>query len=130
MADFDLGGLLFGNAPSSGLEGYLDPEQLRRMQQQGVMQAALALLKASGPSTQRVGLGQALGEAYGAGQAGYQQAQQQGIAGLLTKQKLEEAERARKMQENYAKMVAGLTGGQAVELYSTGTSNINYSAEL
>ena len=116
MADFDLGGLLFGNAPSSGLEGYLDPEQLRRMQQQGVMQAAMALLKASGPSTQRVGLGQALGEAYGAGQAGYQQAQQQGIAGLLTKQKLEEAERARKMQENYAKMVAGLTGGQAPEM--------------
>ena len=116
MADFDLGGLLFGNAPSSGLEGYLDPEQLKRMQQQGVMQAAMALLKASGPSTQRVGLGQALGEAYGAGQAGYQQAQQQGIAGLLTKQKLEEAERARKMQENYAKMLAGLTGGQAPEM--------------
>lgn len=115
MADFDLGGLLFGNAPSSGLEGYLDPEQLKRMQQQGVMQAAMALLKASGPSTQRVGLGQALGEAYGAGQAGYQQAQQQGIAGLLTKQKLEEAERARKMQANYAKMLAGLTGGQAPE---------------
>jgi hypothetical protein len=116
MADFDLGGLLFGNAPSSGLESYLDPEQLRRMQQQGVMQAAMALLKASGPSTQRVGLGQALGGAYEAGQAGYQQAQQQGIAGLLTKQKLEEAERARKMQENYAKMVAGLTGGQAPEM--------------
>lgn len=116
MADFDLGGLLFGNAPSSGLEGYLDPEQLRRMQQQGVMQAAMALLKSSGPSTQRVGLGQALGGAYEAGQAGYQQAQQQGIAGLLTKQKLEEAERARKMQENYAKMVAGLTGGQAPEM--------------
>ena len=116
MADFDLGGLLFGNAPSSGLEGYLDPEQLRRMQQQGVMQAAMALLKASGPSTQRVGLGQALGGAYEAGQAGYQQAQQQGIAGLLTKQKLEKAERARKMQENYAKMVAGLTGGQAPEM--------------
>ena len=116
MADFDLSGLLFGNAPSSGLEGYLDPEQLRRMQQQGVMQAAMALLKSSGPSTQRVGLGQALGGAYEAGQAGYQQAQQQGIAGLLTKQKLEEAERARKMQENYAKMVAGLTGGQAPEM--------------
>ena len=99
MADFDLGGLLFGNAPSSGLEGYLDPEQLRRMQQQGVMQAAMALLKASGPSTQRVGLGQALGEAYGAGQAGYQQAQQQGIAGLLTKQKLEEALRKKRLED-------------------------------
>ena len=102
MADFDLGGLLFGNAPSSGLEGYLDPEQLRRMQQQGVMQAAMALLKASGPSTQRVGLGQALGGAYEAGQAGYQQAQQQGIAGLLTKQKMEEAAADRRLTESFA----------------------------
>ena len=116
MADFDLGGLLFGNAPSTGFESYLDPEQLKRMQNQGVMQAAMALLKASGPSATPIGIGQALGGAYEAGQAGYQQAQQQGIAGLLTKQKLEEAERARKMQENYAKMVAGLTGGQAPEM--------------
>ena len=111
MADFDLGGLLFGNAPSSGLEGYLDPEQLRRMQQQGVMQAAMALLKASGPSTQRVGLGQALGEAYGAGQAGYQQAQQQGIAGLLTKQKMEEAKRNQELQQT----VGTFLGQQAPE---------------
>jgi len=102
MADFDLGGLLFGNAPSSGLEGYLDPEQLKRMQQQGVMQAAMALLKASGPSTQRVGLGQALGGAYEAGQAGYQQAQQQGLMGLLTKQKLDEAKRAQLGQQEEA----------------------------
>jgi len=113
MADFDLGGLLFGNAPSSGLESYLDPEQLKRMQNQGVMQAAMALLKASGPSAVPIGIGQALGEAYGAGQTGYQQAQQQGIAGLLTKQKLEEAKRAQLMQENYSKMLMGLTGEQA-----------------
>jgi len=106
MADFDLGGLLFGNAPSSGLEGYLDSEQLKRMQQQGVMQAAMALLKASGPSTQRVGLGQALGEAYGAGQAGYQQAQQQGLAGLLTKQKLEEALRKKRLEDFFMKGIA------------------------
>lgn len=99
MADFDLGGLLFGNAPSSGLESYLDPEQLKRMQQQGVMQAAMALLKASGPSTQRVGLGQALGGAYEAGQAGYQQAQQQGLAAMMTKQKLDEAKRNQELQQ-------------------------------
>ena len=111
MADFDLGGLLFGNAPSSGLEGYLDPEQLRRMQQQGVMQAAMALLKASGPSTQRVGLGQALGEAYGAGQAGYQQAQQQGLAGMMTRQKLEDAKRNQELQQT----VGTFLGQQAPE---------------
>jgi hypothetical protein len=99
MADFDLGGLLFGNAPSSGLESYLDPEQIKRMQQQGVMQAAMALLKASGPSTQRVGLGQALGGAYEAGQAGYQQAQQQGLAAMMTKQKLDEAKRNQELQQ-------------------------------
>jgi hypothetical protein len=111
MADFDLGGLLFGNAPSSGLEGYLDPEQLKRMQQQGVMQAAMALLKSSGPSTQRVGLGQALGEAYGAGQAGYQQAQQQGIAGLLTKQKMEEALRKKRLEDFFMKGIAPTGAG-------------------
>jgi Tfp pilus assembly protein PilP len=115
MADFDLGGLLFGNAPSSGLEGYLDPEQLRRMQQQGVMQAAMALLKASGPSTQRVGLGQALGEAYGAGQAGYQQAQQQGIAGLLTKQKMDEAAADRKLAESLSSGDMGASFGLTPE---------------
>jgi len=112
MADFDLGGLLFGNAPATGFESYLDPEQLKAMRNQGVMQAAMALLKASGPSATPIGIGQALGEAYGAGQAGYQQAQQQGIAGLLTKQKLEEAKRAQQMQDDYAKMVMQLTGGQ------------------
>jgi hypothetical protein len=115
MADFDLGGLLFGNAPSSGLEGYLDPEQLKRMQQQSVMQAAMALLKASGPSTQRVGLGQALGGAYEAGQAGYQQAQQQGIAGLLTKQKLEEAAADRRLTESFASGNMGASLGLTPE---------------
>jgi len=116
MADFDLGGLLFGNAPSSGFESYLDPEQLKAMRDQGVMQAAMSLLRSSGPSRVPIGIGQALGEAYGAGQTGYQQAQQQGIAGLLTKQKLEEAKRAQQMQEDYAKMVMQLTGGQAPEM--------------
>ena len=102
MADFDLGGLLFGNAPSSGFESYLDPEQLKRMQNQGVMQAAMALLKASGPSAVPIGIGQALGGAYEAGQAGYQQAQQQGLMGLLTKQKLDEAKRAQLAQQEEA----------------------------
>jgi len=102
MADFDLGGLLFGNSPSSGFESYLDPEQLKRMQNQGVMQAAMALLKASGPSAVPIGIGQALGEAYGAGQTGYQQAQQQGLMGLLTKSKLDEAKRAQLLQEEEA----------------------------
>ena len=100
MADFDLGGLLFGDQPSTGLEAYLDPEQLRRMQQQGAMQAAMALLKASGPSRTPVGFGQALGEAYGAGQAGYQQAQQQALSSIGMKQKLDEMRRNQELQQN------------------------------
>jgi hypothetical protein len=111
MADFDLGGLLFGNAPSSGFESYLDPEQLKRMQNQGVMQAAMALLKASGPSAVPIGIGQALGEAYGAGQAGYQQAQQQGLTAMMTKQKLDEAKRSKEMQQT----VGTFLGQQAPE---------------
>ncbi len=102
MADFDLGGLLFGNAPVTGFESYLDPEQLKAMRNQGVMQAAMALLKASGPSTQRIGLGQALGGAYEAGQAGYQQAQQQGLAAMMTKQKMEEAAADKRLMESLA----------------------------
>jgi len=109
MADFDLGGLLFGGQQGGGLEGYLDPEQLKRMQQQGVMSAAMALLKASGPSTQRVGLGQALGGAYEAGQAGYQQAQQQALAGMMTKQKLDEAKRAQELQQTVGSFLSQAT---------------------
>ena len=99
MADFDLGGLLFGNAPSSGFESYLDPEQLKAMRDQGVMQAAMSLLRSSGPSRVPIGIGQALGEAYGAGQTGYQQAQQQALSAMGTKQKLDEAKRNQELQQ-------------------------------
>jgi hypothetical protein len=99
MADFDLGGLLFGNAPSSGFESYLDPEQLKAMRDQGVMQAAMSLLRSSGPSRVPIGIGQALGEAYGAGQTGYQQAQTQALSAMGTKQKLDEAKRNQEFQQ-------------------------------
>jgi len=115
MADFDLGGLLFGNAPSTGFEGYLDPEQLKAMRNQGVMQAAMALLRASGPSTTPIGLGQALGEAYGAGQTGYQQAQQQALSGLMTKQKLEESAADKRLTESLASGNMGASFGLTPE---------------
>lgn len=111
MADFDLGGLLFGNAPATGFESYLDPEQLKAMRNQGVMQAAMALLKASGPSATPIGIGQALGEAYGAGQAGYQQAQQQALSAMTTKQKLDEAKRNQELQQT----VGAFLGQEAPE---------------
>ena len=110
MAAFDFGGLLgsdmFGGG-DTGLEEYLTPEQRARMNQQGIMALAASLLKSSGPSAVPIGLGQALGEAYGAGQAGYEKAQAGGIANIMTKQKLDEAKRSRDLLSGMQKMLMG-----------------------
>lgn len=92
MATQDIGGLLFGQG-GSGLEEYLNPQQLQQMQQQGMMSAAAALLAASGerPVGQGIGIGQALGSALQAGQQGYQTAQTGAINTLMAKEKLREA---------------------------------------
>jgi len=103
MATFDFGGLLGSNlfgSGDSGLEEYLTEEQRARMNQQGIMALAASLLKSSGPSAVPIGLGQALGEAYGAGQQGYQQAQTGAIANIATRQKLDEYSRNQELQKN------------------------------
>jgi len=100
MAMQDFGGLLFGGG-GSGLEGYLTPDQQQAIQQQGMLQAAAALLSAGGPSERPVSLGQALGGALQAGQQGYQQAQTGAIQNILTGQKLQESKRAMQMRELY-----------------------------
>jgi hypothetical protein len=82
-------GNLFG-ADESGLSEYLTPAQQSAMNTQALMQAASALLQASGPSTQRISLGQALGSAMQAGSKGYSDAQQNMINQVLMKQKLDE----------------------------------------
>jgi hypothetical protein len=82
-------GSLFG-ADNSGLSEYLTPAQQSAMNTQALMQAASALLQASGPSTQRISLGQALGSAMQAGSKGYSDAQQNAINQVLMKQKLDE----------------------------------------
>ena len=82
-------GSLFG-ADDSGLSEYLTPAQKSAMNTQALMQAASALLQASGPSTQRVSFGQALGSAMQAGSKGYSDAQQNMINQVLMKQKLDE----------------------------------------
>lgn len=98
----DIGGLLFGQG-GTGLEEYLTAAQQKQMQQQGLMSAAAALLAASGerPVGQGVTIGQALGGALQAGQQGYMQAQQGAVANLMARQKLDEAQRAKKMREMY-----------------------------
>ena len=108
----NLGGLLFGSS-GDGLEGYLTPDQQASIQRQALMQAAASLLKTSGPSTRPVSFGQILGEAYGAGTAGYQQAQQGAIQQLLTKQKLDEMRREQQLQNMLMSRIRGMTTGAA-----------------
>jgi hypothetical protein len=100
MATTDFGGLLFGGGDTS-LEGYLTPEQQSNIQNQAMLQAAASLLQAGGPSSRRISLGQALGGAFQAGTAGYQQAQQNAVQSLMMRQKLDEAKRATEMRKLY-----------------------------
>jgi len=105
----NLGGLLFGGG-GDGMEDYLTPKQQKAMQNQAMMQAAMSLLKSSGVRTTPISLGEALGEAYGAGTAGYQQAQQGAIQQLLMKQKLDEYKRQMAMQDAAQRILMGDTG--------------------
>jgi hypothetical protein len=98
MAMQDFGGLLFGQG-GTGLEEYLTPAQTQAIQQQGMLQAAAALLQAGGPSARPTSLGQALGGALQAGQQGYAQAQQGAVQNLMAKQKLDEIQRERMLQQ-------------------------------
>ena len=97
-------GDMFGGA--SALDEYMTPEQRAQLQNQGVMAAAMQLLAASGPSRTPVGLGQALGEAYGAGQKGYTAAQQNLLTSMTMKQKMDEAKATKNMQANVSTFLA------------------------
>ena len=106
---FDMGllGDLFGGGGETGLEGYLTPAQQAAMQRQGLLQAAMAIGQASGPSTTPRSLMQILGSGVAAGQQGYAEAQKNAITNLLTKQKMDEAKRAQASQEAYQRYLMG-----------------------
>jgi hypothetical protein len=112
---FDMGllGDLFGGGGETGLEGYLTPAQQQAMQRQGLLQAAMAIGQASGPSTTPRSLMQILSSGVAAGQQGYAEAQKNAITNLLTKQKLDEAKRAQASQEAYQRYLMG--GAQPTE---------------
>jgi hypothetical protein len=76
-------GLLFAGG-DSGLNEYLSRDQQKAMQSQALMSAAMSLLKNSGYTTRPIGIGEALGSAYEAGQQGYQGAQANAINQLMT----------------------------------------------
>jgi hypothetical protein len=97
-------GNLFGGDTTSGLNALLSADQRKLMNQQGNLSAAAALLAASGPSRQRIGLGQALGSALQAGQQGYQQARAGSLQELMVGEKLREAQDARTRQAEMSKI--------------------------
>lgn len=103
----DIFGNLFGGDTTTGLNALLSADQRRLMNQQGNLSAAAALLAASGPSRQRVGLGQALGSALQAGQQGYQQARAGSLQDLLLGEKLKEAQAERARDLDYFSMLRG-----------------------
>ena len=112
---FDMGllGDIFGGGGETGLEGYLTPAQQQAMQRQGLLQAAMAIGQASGPSTTPRSLMQILSSGVAAGQQGYAEAQKNAITQLLTRQKLDEAKRAQASQEAYQRYLMG--GAQPTE---------------
>lgn len=93
MADFDFMNLFAPRGTPSALDALLSDDQRKLMGRNANLSAAAALLAASGPSRQRVGLGQALGSALQAGQQGYQQARAGSLQDLMLGEKLKEAQR-------------------------------------
>lgn len=93
---------LFGGDTTTGINALLTPAQRSLMGRNANLAAAAALLQAGGPSRQRVGLGQALGAALQAGQAGYEKAQAGSLQELLLGEKLKEAQTARDVQSKVA----------------------------
>jgi predicted thioesterase len=102
---FDLGGLLGSAFGGDEYGDLLTPTQQSAIQQRALLSAASALLQAGAPSTTRTSLGQALGAALQAGQTGAEKAQQSALTGMLTRQKLEEARRAKDLQDRIGKLL-------------------------
>ena len=112
MADFDLsGGLLnFSQKMFGGGGAYddlLTEEQKKRISGNALTSMATAFLKAGGPSTQRVGFGQALGSALEAGAGAAEKGQMNAVQQILMRQKIDEMKRAQALQGSIAGILTG-----------------------
>ena len=131
MADlnFDglLGNLFGGGGGDSELEKLLTAKQREQLGFQSTMAAAAALLKASGRSPQRIGLGQALGSALEAGQGAYEKGTTNAFQQMLLGEKLKEGQAERARQTAYGNLFSnvtptGLTPAQASLAAPIGTA--------
>jgi hypothetical protein len=123
MADFNLEGLLgsaFGGGSGNFLDEYLSPEQRAAMQRNAMLAASAALLKAGGESTRRIGIGEALGGAFEAGQAGYEKAQTGALTQMSLKQKLEDAKTERATKLAFKNFLTQQGGGAAPPMPKVG----------
>jgi hypothetical protein len=124
MAEFNFDGLLgsmFSGGGDSELEKLLTAKQKEQLGLQSTLSAAAALLKAGGRSTQRIGLGQALGSALEAGQGAYEKGLTGAFGNLVTAAKLKEMQREALANEAYANQfkapaVSPITSDQAAIL--------------
>jgi len=98
----ELFGNLMGGDTTTGINALLTPAQRSLMNRNANLAAASALLQASGPSRQRIGLGQALGSALQAGQQGYERAQAGALQEMMLGEQLRAAQAARTVQQQVA----------------------------
>jgi hypothetical protein len=99
----NLGGLLFGGGaeddPLSKLLKAQAPGLEAQAGRNAALQAAAALLQAGGPSRTPTSLGQSLGAALQAGQAGYQGAQQQGLQRMMLNMQLQQMQQQQQREQ-------------------------------
>lgn len=100
MATQNFGSLLFGGG-GTGMEEYLTPQQQQAIGNQAALSAAAALFMAQKRRPVGTGItaGEAIGNALMSGVQGYQQAQQGAIANMMARQKLDEAQREKQLQQ-------------------------------
>lgn len=114
MADeFDLASF-FGGGGDSEIEKLLSPKQKEQLTMQATLAAAAQLLQAGGKSSQRIGLGQALGAAMQAGQGAYEKGTAGAVNQLMLGQKIQEAKRAQELQGQVAGILTGKTAPTAL----------------
>jgi hypothetical protein len=102
--EFDLASL-FGGGGDSEIEKLLTPKQKEQLSMQATLAAAAQLLQAGGRSSQRIGLGQALGSALQAGQGAYEKGTAGAVQNLLLGEKLREGQAERTRDADYFAML-------------------------
>ena len=104
--EFDFASL-FGGGGDSEIEKLLSAKQKEQLTMQATLAAAAQLLQAGGRSSQRIGLGQALGSALQAGQGAYEKGTAGAVNQLMLGAKLREMQAETAGNESWRQLLAG-----------------------